>query len=82
MATSNGTAVAGVNYTAVNQVLNFAAGQNSQTVTVPISGNNSSSNVTVNLTLSNPGPNVTLASQSTATLVIQSANQTRRRRPW
>ena len=76
VATSNGTAIAGVNYTPVNQVLNFAAGQNSQTVTVPITNTSSlTSNVTINITLSNPGPNATLASQSTATLVIQAANQ-------
>jgi hypothetical protein len=74
--TSNGTAVAGVNYTSVSQVLSFAAGQNSQTVMVPITNLSTlASSVTVNLTLSNPGPNATLASQSTATLVIQPVNQ-------
>ena len=56
VATSNGTAVAGVNYTAVNQVLSFAAGQNSQTVTVPISSTDFVlETVTVNLTLEQPG---------------------------
>ena len=64
VATSNGTAIAGVNYTSVNQVLNFAAGQNSQTVMVPISNTTLTSNVTLTVSLSNPGPNATLASQS------------------
>ena len=75
VSTSNGTATAGVNYTPVNQVLNFAAGQNSQTVTVPIKNTSAAANMTVNLTLSNPGPNASLASQSTATLVIQGVSQ-------
>ena len=36
VATSGGTAVAGVNYTSVNTTLSFPAGQNSETVTIPI----------------------------------------------
>ena len=36
VATAGGTAVAGVNYTPINQVLNFAAGQDSQTITIPV----------------------------------------------
>jgi len=76
VATSNGTAVAGVNYTPVNQVLSFAAGQDSQMVMVPINGSSSiSTPVTVNLSLSGPGTNATLGSQSTSTLVIQGVNQ-------
>ncbi len=76
VSTANGSAVAGVNYTAVNQVLSFAAGQDSQTVTIPVANTgNLPSGVTVNLGLSNPGTNATLGSQSTATLVIQSPNQ-------
>ena len=75
VSTSDGTAVAGVNYTAVNQVLNFAAGQNSQTVVIPIKSTQVTSNVVLTVSLSNPGPNATLASLSTATVVIQGANQ-------
>jgi hypothetical protein len=76
VATSNGTAIAGVNYTSVDQVLNFAAGQNSQTVMIPIGSNSTlTSNVSFTVSLSNPGPNAVLASQSTATVVIQAANQ-------
>ncbi len=77
IATSNGSAVAGVNYTPVNQVLSFAQGQDSQTVMVLINSSSSiSTPVTVNLSLSSPGTNATLGSQSTATLVIQGTNIT------
>ena len=69
---SNGTAAAGVDYTAVDQVLNFAAGQNSLPVSVPLNPSASiTTSLNFNLTLSNPGPNSTLGSQTTATVVIQ-----------
>jgi subtilisin-like proprotein convertase family protein len=75
VATSNGTAVAGVNYTAVSQVLNFASGQNSQTVTVPITNTGTlSTGLTVNIGLFSPGTNATIGTQSTAAIVIQSLN--------
>jgi hypothetical protein len=75
VATSGGTAVAGVNYTAVNQVLNFAAGQNSQTFTIPIKNAGVlSTPLTVNVVLSSPGANAALGSPSTETLTIQNAN--------
>jgi subtilisin-like proprotein convertase family protein len=73
-ATSNGTAVAGVNYTAVNQTVSFAAGLNSLSVVIPVTNTGSSSGGTVNLSLSSPGANATLGSQATATLVIQGTN--------
>jgi hypothetical protein len=75
VATSGGTAIAGVNYTAVNsQLLNFAAGQTSQTVTIPIkNGGLLTSNKTISVALSNPGINAVLGSPSTETLVIQNA---------
>ncbi len=73
--TSNGTAVAGVNYTPISQTLSFADGQNSQMVMVPINSSSSiSTPVTVNISLSSPGTYATLGSLSTATLVIQSAS--------
>jgi hypothetical protein len=76
VATTTGTAVAGVNYTPINQVLSFAAGQTSQTVTVPVSNTGAiATPLTVSIALSQPGSNATLGSQSTATLVIQSVNQ-------
>ena len=76
VATSGGTAVAGVSYKPVNEVLNFADGQNSQTVVIPINNAGLATGVTVNLSLSNPGTNATLGSQSTAMLVIQGTNVT------
>ena len=73
--TTNGTAVAGVNYTPISQTLSFAEGQDSQMVMVPINSSSSiSTPVTVNIILSGPGTNATLGSLSTATLVIQTAS--------
>jgi hypothetical protein len=73
--TSNGTAVAGQDYTAVDQVVFFNAGQVNATVTVPILDNTvSESAETVNLTLSDPGGGATLGAQSTAVLTIQGDN--------
>jgi hypothetical protein len=71
VATSGGTAVAGVNYTAINEVLNFAAGQDSQTFTIPIKNAGVlKTNLTVNIVLSSPGPNAALGTPSTETLTI------------
>ena len=75
VATSGGTAVPGVNYAAISTVLTFAAGQDSETVTIPVMSTSSlSSSVTVNVGLSNPGTYTTLGSQPTATVVIEPAN--------
>jgi len=72
VATSGGTAVPGRNYTAVNEVLNFGAGQNSLTVTIPVrNAGVLKTNPTVNIVLSSPGLNAALGSPSTETLVIQ-----------
>ena len=74
VATSGGTAAAGVNYSAISEMLSFAAGQDSQTVTIPVMSTSSlSSSVTVNVGLSNPGTYTTLGSQPTATVVIEPA---------
>lgn len=74
LATSGGTAVAGVNYTAVNKVLNFAAGQDSQTVTIPVkNAGNLAAPLFVGIVLSNPGTDATLGAPFTETLVIQNA---------
>ena len=76
VATTTGSAVAGVNYTAVNQVLNFASGVNSQTVTIRVLNTGTlASGLTLSVGLSSPGTNATLGSQSAATVVIQSVNQ-------
>jgi hypothetical protein len=74
VATSGGTAKAGVNYTTVNTTLSFAAGVDSQTVTIPILNAGAlKTSVTVGLVLSNPSANATLGSPSTETVTIQNA---------
>jgi hypothetical protein len=70
-ATSNGTAIAGADYTGINQVLSFATNETSKTFTVPIIDDTLvEGNETLNLTLSNPSGGVTLGSPSTAVLTI------------
>jgi hypothetical protein len=74
LATSGGTAVAGKNYTAVNEVLSFAAGQDSQTVAIPIKNAGTlAAPLSVGVVLSNPGTNAALGVPSTETVVIQNA---------
>jgi Calx-beta domain len=70
-ATSDGTAVAGVDYVATAGTLGFAPGVNGQTFAIPLI-NSGGSNRIVNLTLSNPGGGAVLVSPSTAVLTLQS----------
>jgi Domain of unknown function (DUF4394)/Calx-beta domain/Domain of unknown function (DUF4214) len=67
-----GTARAGVDFTPVTTVVNFAVGQTTATVLVPVIDNTVvDGSRTVNLTLSAPtGTNVSLGTQVTATLTI------------
>ncbi|MCU0535120.1 MAG: PQQ-dependent sugar dehydrogenase [Hydrococcus sp. Prado102] len=54
-ATSNGTAIAGSDYTSRNGTLTFNPGQTTQTIAIPILDNNiNESNETFNVVLSNP----------------------------
>ena len=71
-ATSNGTATAGSDYTAVTQTVNFANGDTAnKTVNIPIINDTTAeANETVNLTLSNPTGGAALGSPSTAVLTI------------
>ncbi|PYM65633.1 MAG: hypothetical protein DMD79_04475, partial [Candidatus Rokuibacteriota bacterium] len=69
-ATSNGTAVAGVDYVATSGTLTFGAGVNDKTFTISLI-NNGGGNRTVTLTLNNPGGGAVLGSPSTAVLTIQ-----------
>jgi Calx-beta domain len=69
--TSNGTAIAGSDYTgATAKTINFAAGQTSQTISIPIINDTTAeTNETFTVTLSNP-TGKTLGNQSTSTVTI------------
>ncbi|MDX2213898.1 MAG: Calx-beta domain-containing protein [Oculatellaceae cyanobacterium bins.114] len=68
---TNGTATAGSDFTSTPIVVNFAEGQTSQTVTIPITNDTDvEGNETVNLTLSNLTGGATVGTQTTATLTI------------
>ncbi len=70
-ATSNGSATAGSDYTAVSQTVSFAAGETSKTVSVPITDDSSIEPLeTVSLSLSSPSSGATLGSPHAATLTI------------
>jgi hypothetical protein len=74
-ATSDGTAVAGTNYTATFGTLTFGPGQTSQTFTVPVLDDQFvDGDHTVKLTLSQPGDGATLGSTATAVLTITEAD--------
>lgn len=69
-ATSDGSAVAGVDYTATTATISFAAGESTRTTVVPIIDDViAESNKTVSLTLSNPS-GATLGARPTAILTI------------
>ena len=72
VATSNGTATAPSDYTAVSQTVNFAAGDTaSKTVNIPIVNDTLvEANETVNVTLSNPTGGATVGSPGSAVLTI------------
>ncbi len=72
-ATSDGTATAGSDYTAVSGTLSFGIGETSKTFTVPILDDTAvESPETVTLTLSSPAGGAALGSPATATLTIGS----------
>ena len=76
VATTGGTAVPGVNYTPINKTLTFAAGQDSQTVMIPVKNAGVlSSNPTVVVGLTSPGNGVVISSPSTATVSILNVGQ-------
>jgi hypothetical protein len=72
VSTSNGSAGAGADYTAVTQIVSFADGDNTpKTINVPIFNDGAGEgNETVNLTLSNPTGGATLGTPATAVLTI------------
>ncbi len=78
VATSGGTASPGVNYTPINQVVGFAAGQDSQNITIPVKDDGvATADLTVSIVLRSPGTGALLGSPSTAALVIHNVDQTR-----
>src|SRR5262249_40584350 len=72
LATSNGTATSGSDYTAVTQTVSFADGDMAnKTVTIPILDDGVfEGNETVNIALTNPTGGVTLGNPNTALLTI------------
>ncbi len=72
VSTSNGTATAPADYTAVTQTVSFASGDTApKTVTIPIVNDTAAeANETVNLALSAPTGGATIASIPTAVLTI------------
>jgi uncharacterized repeat protein (TIGR01451 family)/uncharacterized delta-60 repeat protein len=69
--TTDGTAVAGVNYSNVDVFLNFPAGETVQSVLVPVLDDlQVTPDLTVNLALINPTPPAVLGPQPTALLTI------------
>ena len=70
--TFDGTAQAGLDYTPVNQLVTFAAGQASTTVSIGILTRTLPTNsVSLNLALTSPSTDATLGSPSSALLTIQ-----------
>jgi hypothetical protein len=71
LASSNGSATAGSDYTSISQDVFFSAGQSERTVSIPITDDAvHEGNETVSLTLTGPSDGATLGGQDTATLTI------------
>ena len=70
VATSGGTAAAGVNYTAFNTTLSFQANEDSATFNIPILNAGLIPDLTVNIALSSPGSGAALGSPALNTLTI------------
>lgn len=69
IATSNGTATAGLDYVALNQKLNFAAGESSKLVKVAIINDKlAEANETVNLHIRNPSKGIVNHAKATAVI--------------
>ena len=68
---NNGTAIAGDDYVATPIIVEFANGETSKTVTIPLIDDSVlESDETINLTLANPTGGVTLGGQNTAVVTI------------
>jgi hypothetical protein len=74
-ATTNGTALAGVNYTATSGMLTFGDGQSLQTIYIPLLyDTNLTGPLTFTVGLSNPGSGALLLAPATTTVVVLDAN--------
>jgi hypothetical protein len=72
LATSNGTATAGGDYTATNTTVQFANGETQKSVSIPILNDTlTEANETFSIALSNPTGGATLGATSSATATIQ-----------
>jgi hypothetical protein len=69
-ATSDGTGVAGTDYTAESGVLTFLAGATSETIAVPILNSTAGNDKTFSVALSNPTGGATLGTPVTTTITI------------
>ena len=70
-ATADGTGAAGVDYAAASGTLNFAAGEVSKNIAVPLLGNaGSAATATFTLSLSNPGAATVVGAQDQATVTV------------
>ena len=70
-ATSDGTATAGLDYTATSGILTFATNQTSKTFIIPVTNDTAvEGNETINLTLTNPTGGAALGAQNTAVITV------------
>ena len=71
LATADGTATSGADYTTVNTVVQFADGETTKTVAIPILDDpDEEGDETINLSLSNQSAGATLGGQTSAVLTI------------
>lgn len=71
-ATANGTATAGVDYTAASGTLTFSEGDASKTISIVTADTNQLTNETLSLTLSNPTSGAIIVGQNPVTVYIMS----------
>ena len=69
-ATSDGTAIAGSDYTAESGTLTFGPNVTAQTISIPLLNNGQTGNKTLSVTLTNPGGGAVLLTPSSLSLTI------------
>ena len=73
-ATTNGTAMAGVNYQATAGTLSFASGESLKAISIPLINTHGVTNVAFGMSLSTTNPQVQVVVPSNAVVIIQPAN--------